>query len=680
MDSEINEMIEPLKTVLFDDLDKIEDLDLEKINYSFEKINPLLISIYYLLKGRYNIETSWDYNTTYVYYKKALSYAQSYIKNDELLIQKKILDFLIEIIKGHIKLEEAEADWTLCNFDNAYKLYLEASDYFKNGAEISSGKINEKELKEIFILMTKYAEGWQKLTSGMHFRMFVIKKLKEKTNEKIEQFFLKANQEFEDAIDIFSNYGNKLGARDAESYIMDGQLWKKENIISFAPIEVRWLDFFQIFSEGDYFKQLSQIFPNIRTISPSELIANNRIKDHFKTLKIKIGKIRIVDIGERTLNDIEINMHFFTQKSGMIEYHYKSSEKIDIFLLYLLKILNSNAVPTYKLFLDIITNNGKRTYEYNTRIHELSKKILSEFFPFKKLTCNIDSQYTIITIFNTSSGKIDEKMIQNYPYLKTILSTTEMAIWKSPREFLDLELNNLAKGVFPNNMFIFSSGNSIFIFATIIPIWETKLCNDLIVNLLLLKNEILYFQRHAEDRIKYSQSSLKKLKIQISSEKKIQKDEIISLMTKNIELRNEEIKIVELIELYRSFCNAPINELTSLIERLANLFNFNYFITEMDSNIKKLEKLYETSYHIGQEYLSLMIMINSDISTRIFTALSIIMFGSLGLSILTATLKTPIAYSIASFGVCGTAFLAYLYFLYIKIKTLGVKSHFLSNK
>ena len=170
-----NEIASILRIALKDDIEKMGDIDWKDIDQKKDAINPLLMSIYFLIKGRYNIETSWDYETTYRYYKYGLSYIQKFLKQNSSSELEKMTKYLYNVLQGHIKLQEAEAHWTLCNFRVAERVYFEASDNFECANKVTTEIKFDTSFTDVSQLMIDYSKGWFKLTRAMNINMLLLK-------------------------------------------------------------------------------------------------------------------------------------------------------------------------------------------------------------------------------------------------------------------------------------------------------------------------------------------------------------------------------------------------------------------------------------------------------------------------------------------------------------------------
>lgn len=132
------------------------------------------------------------------------------------------------------------------------------------------------------------------------------------------------------------------------------------------------------------------------------------------------------------------------------------------------------------------------------------------------------------------------------------------------------------------------------------------------------------------------------------------------------------MKIMDICNRLNMMKSRALSGVSVFVDLASQRIGIPYLISEIDLQVEKIEKLYGTIYEMSQEYLSMTISINSDVSTQAFNILNVIMLGSLGLSILTATRQTPIELSMASLGVFVTAFAGYTYLRYIKYRVTHI--------
>jgi hypothetical protein len=81
----------------------------------------------------------------------------------------------------------------------------------------------------------------------------------------------------------------------------------------------------------------------------------------------------------------------------------------------------------------------------------------------------------------------------------------------------------------------------------------------------------------------------------------------------------------------------------------------------MKNVIDENEKLHEIAYNTSQEYLSWLMTINSDYTNRMLMFFNIVTIASLGLSIATAIIQTPIEIRIAIMAIGITAVIGMIY-------------------
>src|SRR5438046_145611 len=141
--------------------------------------------------------------------------------------------------------------------------------------------------------------------------------------------------------------------------------------------------------------------------------------------------------------------------------------------------------------------------------------------------------------------------------------------------------------------------------------------------------------------------------------------EIRQLISSNLDIRLGALRLIEIQQRHNILNQSGIADVRRFSARADEELRITDQFHQTESQLKRVETLYSTAFNLGQDFLSLIIAENSDISRRAFNILNVIMMGSLGLAITTAILSTPISYTLAGLTVFATSFFGYLYLTYI---------------
>jgi tetratricopeptide (TPR) repeat protein len=660
---QIHEIIDSV--LLLDDLEKMRDID---VIIPLSEENNLLLALGYFIRGRYKIETTWNYEKTYEYYLKALTFLSELEINDMESHEQKIVGWLEKIITAHLFLQKAEAAWTLCSFIESQDLYDKAKNLFKDsicklGQTIPVGFEKHK----------IYSDAWRALSDGMSSNMVGFQEIRQGSVGKAIINFSLAEGRLKKAIEGFSGLGNVLGAQDAKSYICDIECWKKQKLLTATKIKILWMDYFYFDSQSG-FEKIMAYFNKAKVSSPSDLIIPEKYSQEFKRISVDLGTVTIkTKIDDCQLPKIKATLFLLHDYTAMIEYSTFIDGKKDIFSLYLLKILNSGGVPSYEIKFESI-NGWTDSFEDNNRLHELTEvllgKLLSTVQDSSKLKYN--TSYTMLEVSQFSEPNVNiNNLLERYPYFKGLQTASEMMTWMNLPKILKEDFKDIGSEMKVDGIISVSSDSAIFL-APALAEWETQIYMGTLTYLLDLRNIMIKSEYEMESRIGEIKERLSNLRVLIERKKLIGQAQLRELILSNIDIRVYSMKIMDICNHLNMMKSRALSGVSVFVDLASQRIGIPYLISEIDLQVEKIEKLYGTIYEMSQEYLSMTISINSDVSTQAFNILNIIMLGSLGLSILTATRQTPIQLSIASLGVFVTAFAGYTYLRYIKYRVTHI--------
>lgn len=662
---QIHEIIESV--LLPDDLEKMRDVDV--IIPPSEK-NNLLLALGYFIRGRYNIETSWNYERTYEYYIKALRFLSEFKISNLEAYEQYITAWLEKIINGHLFLQKAEAAWTLCSFIESRQLYNEAMNSFEDCI-----RRHERAMPTDFEKYELYSEGWKNLSAGMGLNMLGFQEIRQDSVEQALTNFSTAEGRLKMAIENFSKLGNVLGSQDAKSYINDIECWKKQKMLTAAKTRVYWMDYFYFDSQSG-FEKIMVYLKKARTSHPSELIVPSKYSQEFKRVSSDLGTITIkTKIDDCQLPRIKVTVFLLQDYTCMIEYSTLIDERKDIFSLYLLKILNSGAVPSYDIQFEPV-EEWTDSFEGNFRLHDLTEAILGKLLSVVKDVSKpkFNNSYTLIEVSQFSEPNVNiNNLLQEYPYFKGLLNVSEMITWMNLSKILNEDIRDIGSEMKVDGIISVSEEFAIFLAPTL-PEWETQMYMGTLMYLLDLRNIMIKTEYEMEYRITEIKERLSTLRALIERKKMIGKAQITGLILSNIDIRVYSIQLMDMCNRLNMMKSRALSGVSVFVDLASQKIGIPYLVSEIDLEIEKTEKLYGTIYEMSQEYLSMIISINSDVSTQAFNILNLIMLGSLGLSVLTATLQTPIGLSIASLGIFAMAFGGYIYLRYIRYRVTHIYS------
>ncbi len=503
---QIHEIIESV--LLLDDLEKMRDID--GIILPSEK-NNLLIALGYFIRGRYKIETTWNYEKTYEYYLKALKFLSEFKINDLESYEQKIVGWLEKIINAHLFLQKAEAAWTLCSFIESQDLYDKAKNLFKDSI-CKLGQTTPVGFEKYKI----YSDAWRALSDGMSSNMVGFQDIRQGSVGKAIINFSLAEGRLKNAIEGFSGLGNVLGAQDAKSYICDIECWKKQKLLTATKIKILWMDYFYFDSQSG-FEKIMAYFDKAKISFPSDLIIPEKYSQEFKRISIDLGTVTIkTKIDDFQLPKIKATLFLLHDYTAMIEYSTFIDGKKDIFSLYLLKILNSGGVPSYEIKFESI-NGWTDSFEDNYRLHELTEvllgKLLSTVQDSSKLKFN--NSYTILEVSQFSEPNVNiNNLLERYPYFKGLQTASEMMTWMNLPKILKEDIKDIGSEIKVDGIISVLSDSAIFLTPTLAE-WETQIYMGTLVYLLDLRNIMIKSEYEMESRIGEIKERLSTLRVTV---------------------------------------------------------------------------------------------------------------------------------------------------------------------
>jgi hypothetical protein len=632
-----------------------------------------------LVSARHHIETSWDYEGARELFRKAKTLAQAAAEGSSGETAR-LASFVAAIASGHLTLQDAEAEWTLSNWRRAESKYGEAEELFAAAVALVQGGGEPDPTVEVNQIGAAYGLGWSKLCHGMSRNLLGHILLRNEQRAAAESAFAEGTRALSEALNEFTLIGNDPGASDARADVFDWAGWSALKPLVFTRVEVQWIDFLGLENNRlGSSKILDQLLSLSTRVGPSALVARTDVSDRLRHDVVRLGMARAQPVLDSSLDGIEILLHLIDEKNVAVEYRLRSRRPYDSHELFGLKILNSNAVADYDLDMDLEVPGARKTIKVRGKLRDLSLKLIEEIGFEVPRPREVARSHCIISVLGTSEGQIRAEDLTKFPLLKSLLSPADTSTWVSPHQFDVFKPTNILSGVSAEGASAYVSGPAILLFCAEVPAWEMEMYRDLASNVLLIGSRMDRARAELETAAAAAEQRLSILRERISSEIHIDRKDIAFLMAASIKLREDGLRATKLRELQRGFSNPPYSELVVLIERLSASFQLGKAADEVDSRLERLETVFDAIYSIGQEYLTLTLWVNSDIATRAFTLLNIILFGSLGLAILTATIRTPVAYTWAAAAVFLAALCAFAYFQLVRLRILRVKGHFLPD-
>jgi hypothetical protein len=624
--------------------------------------HPIVVAIKNFLQGRHNIETSWDYEKTYQLYETAINGLRDANPTNES--EEALVRWLKGIVTGHLKLQQAEADWTFCNFRRSAEEYYASSQSFSDSCNTLDGV--EALLRRDRLVL--YSRAWESTALGLHYNMQGFLKLREMDIESATRLFVVAKDHLNSAEKGFLTLNNTLGFQDARSYMVDERIWGRQKLAFAKAFSVTWKDF-AFFEQDGAFDKILSLPIAVHMKYPSNILISKDVIEDFKFRTVLLGGLDLSEVGDLKPPSISIRMNFHPNRLVEIQYTLEMVSPVDIFFLYLLKILNTEAVPKYSVEV-----KGEMIGEFqlgNIRFHDLTRHIL-------KVLCQRvgEKQEPLLTssasfvVVHDFSRKIEPRYVgkEGYEYLSILFSSLESFSWEkiaNPKADSD---TNLIQGVEPTTI-AYASQNSVVLVVPDIQEWKVQVYFESLEYLLVLRECIEKLSALIERQGNLISLKLDSLRNSISKSQSLSRKFIRELMIENLRVREYMVQILEIRRRFELLVNNGIEEAKLFTSNASSRIKITEKYQNASTLVEKIETLYTTVYNLGQEYLSLEIAINSDISRQAFNILNVVMMGSLGLAVVTAVVGTPISYTFAGLGVFATSFVGYLYLRYVKSRT-----------
>lgn len=614
------------------------------------------------LEGRYTIETTWDYQKTYRAYRQAIDMLDGLGASGEVGTVGK---WLRAVIEGHLQLQEAEADWTLCNFQRSGAEYKNASDAFSQGSRLLSEKAAVQAGKDL----EEYTQGWMNIALGMHRNLTGYLLLTEDRAEDSALEFEKGKEALTKAEQHFARISNSLGQHDARSYMVDAEKWREETMLFSEFTEVRWKDY-AFFSSRAVFEKVLASLRSVQTTYPSELLTRKG-PESLRLFVSEVGRATTSKLGGFDSMDLEVRLVFHPEYMVEVQYSIRLPRRIDAFTLYLLKILNTDATPTYGILFDGAAN-GISFELGDARLRDMTREILvrlAERFGGPRDVIVLDS-FVALYLYDTSPELQSSDLAnRSFSYLSGLFSESETLT-------LDPGLNkttpptNAFEGIQNSAAAAFISQRSAVLLLPRMQEWEVKLYSDALDYSLQGREAVARLTAEMKEEGDKLGAKLQILRDAVSRSVVMTQTEVRDLISSNLDVRLRTLRLFDVRQRRDALHQSGIRDVRVFLERAEESLGTLDLLHAADTLSERIEALYNTAFNLGQDYLSLTIAVNSDVSRRAFNLLNVIMMGSLGLSFATAVIRTPIGYTIGLLAVFGMSFFGYLYLGFVKRRVI----------
>ena len=196
--------------------------------------------------------------------------------------------------------------------------------------------------------------------------------------------------------------------------------------------------------------------------------------------------------------------------------------------------------------------------------------------------------------------------------------------------------------------------------------WEVKLYSEVLDYSLQTRESVQKMIDTMQSEADRLGAKLVSLKDFVSKGRPMNQSEIRDLISSNLDVRLRTLRLFDVRRRHGILRQSGIREVRLVSENVEERLNLDGLFQRADSLSERIEALYDTAFNLGQDYLSLVIAVNSDISRRAFDVLNVIMMGSLGLSFTTAILRTPVGYTFAGLAVFMVSLFGYTYLAYLR--------------
>lgn len=647
-----------------------DDLDLfERAVSAIPDSDSSHVALKQFLLGRQTIETSWDYPKTISLYGKALeTLGRTKFPERKGTI---IGNWLTKIIEGHSILQKAESAWTFCNFAEGADAYLSASKCFLAAQQVltSEGGVNG------YSDFRDYSTGWGKIALGMHHNVQGSLLLRNERGEESMKEFMDGKVLLLEAEQNFVRINNALGQHDARSSIIEETSWRNQRMLFANLTEVIWKDY-AFFEREPPFERLLANLTQVHSKYPSELLTRTSAEE-LRTHVANIGRLTISEIGDLKTPPLEVRIVFHSEHVLEIEYALRLTVPIDVFTLYVLKILNTDAIPTYTASLES-SIRGLEIKRDNCRLRDVTRLILEALanrVGEEKGIILLDSFVILQVSDYTPAIKVSELGQGEYKYMNGLFSEAEtLSLQPSDKEtpppvnlFHDFQTIGALARV---------SQRAAILMVPQMPEWEVKLYSEVLDHSLETKETIEKMLNEIQQAAGNLRAKLLLLRNAVSENASVSQKEIRKLISNNLDIRLGSLRLFDIQQRHNVLKHSGIADVRNFSARADEELHITDQFSRTESQLKRVETLYSTAFNLGQDFLSLIIAVNSDISRRAFNVLNVIMMGSLGLAVTTAILSTPISYTLAVLAVFATSFSGYLYLFYTKRRVTKLSARF----
>lgn len=610
------------------------------------------------LQGRYRIETSWDYSETYRFYDEASSFLSNYRPNPG---EEGIVFWLQSMVKGHRGLQEAEASWTLCNFEESREAYLKASKSFAGGL----AKLSDSGAHASAMELSDYSRGWEGIASGMYHNMIGDSLLRSGRPDEATAEFTESNGHLIQAQQHFGRIGNLLGIGDSKSYIVDPKVWVGQEILISEGVQVRWSDY-AFFDEDLTFERILAKLDSVAVRYPSELITRSGAEE-LRLMTANLGSVTLSRLGDSQLPSLDVKITFHLEHVIQVEYALRLAQPVDPFMLYLLKILNTDAVPAYEA--NFASNQPGLSFELkNCRLKDLTRRILvslANSASGKGGLTFLDSFVTLCVYDYRPKVEASELGGERFRYMRGFFSEAETLTLQpngTPAPIPD----NLFRDVQSGNVAMYLTAGAAVMIVPEMQEWERNMYSDALEYVLATKETASRVMETMGREADVLGTKLEVLRKSVVTKSSVSQQEIRDLISNNIEIRLRALRLIEIQRRHDLLKQGGIRDVRTFVTRAEEKVGVLDVFQRAGILSERIEALYDTAFNLGQDYLSLVIAINSDVSSQAFSVLNIVMMGSLGLAVVTAILGTPIGYTFAGVSVFATSLAGYLYLIYVR--------------
>jgi hypothetical protein len=622
-------------------------------------VDPARNALKLFLGGRHTIETSWDYQKTFRYYREALQVLGD--KEPTRAKEQTLYSWLKRTVEGHLRLQEGEAAWTLCNFDRSSGAYGSASGSFMAAKQAISvfGSV------DTYSDFRDYSDGWQNIAAGQNHNMLGYLLLRDDRGEDSAQEFAKAEGFLLEAEKSFGRISNALGQHDALTYIVNGHSWQSQKMLYSQVTEACWKDY-AFFQADSTFERILSKLDSVHPTYPTEFLTRAGA-EALKVFASDIGRLTISRIGGLQLPPVEVKMRFHPEYLVEVEYTLRLPRQIDAFTLYLLKILNTEAVPTYESsFESEVSGLGFKLAD--SRFRDVSRGILERLAVNAggdKALLLLDS-FAFLRVYSYSpETKVSSLCKGPFNYMGGLFSESE-TITLQPSGEETKPPDNLFEDMEVAGALATVSQRAAVMVVPEMQEWEVKSYSEVIDHALQSRETVEKMIATMQKEADTLGAKLVVLKDAVAKNALVSQKEIRDLVSSNLDIRLRALRLFDVRQRHGILGQSGIRDVRIFSERVDEKLNVTGLFHRADTLSERIEALYDTAFNLGQDYLSLVIAVNSDISRRAFDVLNVIVLGSLGLSFATAILRTPIGYTLAGLAVFGVSFLGYAYLSYMR--------------